>query len=82
VANDGVWRDDKRLPLAALYDAMAVYAFDGQVDDVTGGDAGAELEFGDELRGEPDPDTPGDPDPCSEQGRRLRPSPDGRIGPH
>ena len=32
---------------------MGVYAFDGQVDDVTGGDAGAELEFGDELRGEP-----------------------------
>jgi hypothetical protein len=82
VANDGVWRDDKKLSLAALYDAMGVYAFDGQVDDVTGGDAGAESEFGDELRAEPDPEMPGDPDPCSERGRRLRPSPDGHIGPH
>jgi hypothetical protein len=82
MANDGVWRDDKKLPLAALYDAMGVYSADGQVDDPTGGDAGAEEEYGEELRGEPDPEAAGDPDPTSEEGRRLRPSPDGHIGPH
>ena len=29
---------------------MATYSFDGQVDDVTGGDAGAEEELGEEPR--------------------------------
>jgi len=64
-------------------------AQDGQVDDLTGEDAGAESEYGhgahaedrDIERGEAE-----DPSPTSEAGRSLRPSPDGtspfgRSGP-
>jgi hypothetical protein len=82
-ANDGVWRDDHRLPLAELSRAVATSSADGQVDDATGGDAGSELEFGDHPfveDAEVDPGS-GDPDPDTEEGRRLRPSPLGRIGP-
>ncbi len=43
---DGVWRDEERLPLDELNQAMATYSADGQVDDATGGDAGAEEAFG------------------------------------
>jgi len=86
------WRDEKRLPLAELDQALASYSQDGQLDDATGGDAGAEAEFGDgaiPADRNPDEQAPvrGDPDPDSEAGRRLRPSPDGtspvgRSGPH
>ncbi len=84
----GVWRDEDRLPLEELTAAMGTYSADGQVDDATGGDASAEQEFGDEpwaVERPPDdntrPDGPGDPDPDTVSGRRLRPSPNGRIGP-
>jgi hypothetical protein len=42
---------------------MATYSADGQVDDLTGGDAGAEEEFGHERRdaGRPSPDGPTGP---------------------
>ncbi|HWG99039.1 MAG TPA: hypothetical protein VNV66_06880, partial [Pilimelia sp.] len=43
---NAVWRDEERLPLSELADAMAISPTDGQVDDVTGNDAGAEQEFG------------------------------------
>ncbi len=74
------WRDEQELPLAELSEAMAVYSADGQVDDATGGDAGAEETFGErpllfEADGEPEPD------PDSAAGRAVRPSPDGRTGP-
>jgi hypothetical protein len=72
--DDGVWRDEDRLPLAELTEAMGTYSHDGQVDDPTGNDAGAEQEFGDELRGGPHGSD--DADPTSAEGRRLRPSPD------
>ena len=79
--DDGVWRDDRRLPLDELDRAMATYSADGQVDDTTGGDASAEQEFGHD----PYPERPraaiGDPDPDTEEGRALRPSPEGRTGP-
>ena len=76
------WRDERELPLAELTEAMAVYSSDGEQDDATGNDAGAEEAFGDEppvlKAGEQD----GDPDPDSEEGRALRPSPEGRSGPN
>jgi hypothetical protein len=85
---DGVWRDERRLSLAQLQAAMAVYSADGQVDDLTGGDAGAAAAFGagpatgvPEAEGAEEGAEEGDPDPDSEQGRQLRPSPDGRLGP-
>jgi hypothetical protein len=66
--------DAKRRPsLEELSDAMGVYSADGQVDDVTGGDAGAEEEFGHGRR--PRPDSSIEPE------QRRRPSPHGRIGP-
>ena len=40
--DEGRWRDEQELPLADLTRAMATYSADGQVDDETGGDAGAE----------------------------------------
>jgi hypothetical protein len=91
------WRDERKLPLAELVQAMATYSHDGQIDDMTGADAGAEAEFGHGPRpvehtggsGSTRDERPaaGDPDPTSEAGRRLRPSPDGasgvgRSGPH
>jgi hypothetical protein len=82
----GVWRDDKRLPLSELDRALATYSQDGQVDDLTGEDAGAEAEFGHEPEALATAAAEGDPDPDTEEGRRLRPSPDGttpggRSGP-
>ena len=78
--DEAQWRDEEELPLPELTEAMAVYSADGQVDDATGGDAGAEETFGDEpfvreAAGEPEPD------PDSTAGRALRPSPEGRSGP-
>jgi hypothetical protein len=78
-----VWRDEERLPLAELQRAMASWANDGEVDDVTGNDAGAESAFGhgpDAADGHPDPTADGrdmtDPE------RSYRPSTTGRTGPH
>jgi hypothetical protein len=78
--DDGVWRDPERLPLSELDKALATYSNDGQVDDPTGGDAGAEQEFGDEER-LLEFDEPRDPDPDTEEGRRARPSFEGFSGP-
>jgi hypothetical protein len=77
----GQWRDDRELPLDELDRAMAVYSTDGQLDDATGGDAGAEAAFGDQPPAEEVHDLAADPDPDSELGRALRPSPEGRSGP-
>jgi hypothetical protein len=75
----GVWRDEERLPLADLMQAVATSADDGQTDDLAGNDAGIE-----QARSEPDADTPehGDPDPDSAAGRALRTDFTGPIGPH
>src|SRR4051812_2844094 len=89
--DEGVWRDEEKLPLSDLVQAMATYSQDGQVDDLTGSDAGAEAEFGDGAttgrRSGEDDGAPGDADPTSAAARRLRPSPDGtsadgRSGPN
>jgi hypothetical protein len=71
----GVWRDEEKLPLSELAQAMATYSQDGQVDDLTGSDAGAEAEFEHEPAA-----TAGSRDPGPDGGRRLRPSPDGPSG--
>jgi hypothetical protein len=85
--SDGVWRDEEKLPLEDLSRAMATSANDGQVDDMTGNDAGAEQEFGhdaevaEKARGD-EPYT-GDPDPGpTDPDRAVRPSTTGRTGPH
>ncbi|GAA5183234.1 hypothetical protein GCM10023322_22040 [Rugosimonospora acidiphila] len=72
------WRDEKKLPVSELEQAMATYSADGQVDDASGGNVGA-----DETMREADQEIPTDrdPDPNSEAGRRVRPTPDGRAGP-
>ncbi|HEY0697119.1 MAG TPA: hypothetical protein VGD43_04845, partial [Micromonospora sp.] len=44
--DDHVWRDEERIPLRELERAMASPAGDGEVDDVTGNDAGSESSFG------------------------------------
>ncbi|WP_213450506.1 hypothetical protein [Rhizomonospora bruguierae] len=92
--SDGVWRDERRLPLSELDKAVATSAGEGQTDDVTGSDAGAEAAFGHapgvaggpaegglDLDDEP-PTGDRDPDPDTELGRRLRPSTTGRTGPN
>jgi len=79
------WRDEAQLPLAELTEALGVYSSDGQRDDATGGDAGAEDTFGQEpfavQAGDQAGDSGHDPDPDTEAGRALRPSPEGRSGP-
>jgi hypothetical protein len=44
-ADDGVWRDEEKLPLSELDQAMATWDTDGQ-NDATGNDAGEEQAFG------------------------------------
>jgi len=71
MSQDDVWRDPERLPLDDLADAMAVYSTDGQLDDVTGNEAGTEEAFGNDARVDvPEPE------------ELRRPSPEGRSGPH
>lgn len=74
---DGVWRDEERLPLADLNRAMATSSLDGQFDDVTGNDAGAEDEFGHGPQAG-DRAAPG----TTDADRAYRPSTTGRNGPH
>jgi hypothetical protein len=75
---DGVWRDEERLPVSELSKAMASWDLDGQSDDVTGNDAGAEQEFGHGSRVD-DPQDRGD---ATDPDREFRPSTTGRSGPH
>lgn len=70
MTEDNAWRDPDHLPLDDLTDAMAVFSADGQMDDVTGGDASAEEEFGSGAHA----------DEVSDEGQN-RPSPEPRSGP-
>jgi hypothetical protein len=72
------WRDEKKLPIAELQQAMATYSADGQVDDASGGNVGAEEAI---EQVEHEVPTDHDPDPDTEEGRRVRPTPDGPTGP-
>ena len=75
--SDVVWRDEEKLPVSELSKAMASWDLDGQTDDVTGNDAGAEDEFGHDSRVRPE----AEPD-ASDPDREFRPSTTGRTGPH
>jgi hypothetical protein len=75
-ADDGVWRDEEKLPLSELSNAMASWDTDGQ-DDPTDNDAGAEQAFGHGAHVS-DVDETGETDPE----REFRPSTTGRTGPH
>ncbi|MFC6023093.1 hypothetical protein ACFP2T_43945 [Plantactinospora solaniradicis] len=83
-----VWRDEERLPLRELERAMSSSTPDGQVDDVTGNDAGAESAFGHgpEAAEEDLPaDTRAGEDRAAQttdDQRQYRPSTTGRSGPH
>lgn len=73
-ADDGVWRDEEKLPVSELSKAMASHDLDGQ-GDPTDNDAGLEQAFGHDAQV---PDAGGATDPD----REHRPSPTGRTGPH
>lgn len=79
--SDGVWRDERRLPLHDLEQAMAAPAGDGQSDDLTGNDAGTESAFGHGPEATEQVKDPTQVDLTDEQ-RRNRPSTTGRTGPH
>lgn len=79
--DSSVWRDEQRTPLEELDKAIARSPVDGQSDDVTGSDAGAESEFGhgpeavDRGAGAVERREMTDPE------RAYRPSTTGRTGP-
>jgi hypothetical protein len=75
-ADDGVWRDEQKLPVSELSQAMASWDLDGQ-GDPTDNDAGEEQAFGHDAQ-VPDQDDTGATDPD----REYRPSTTGRSGPH
>jgi hypothetical protein len=75
--DNAVWRDEEKLPLSELTRAMATWDTDGQHDDETGNDAGAEQAFGhDALVHENPPPDATDPE------RPARPGTTFRTGPH
>lgn len=89
--DDDQWRDERRLTNEELTNAMAVYSTDGQADDTTGGDAGAQAQYGESAAESVDspeqenfdidaqyaPDAPG---PRAGD-IRSRPGPESRRGP-
>jgi hypothetical protein len=78
---EGVWRDEERLPLGKLAEAVAKSADDGQVDDLAGNDAGIEEALEEQAR-ELQEAKRHDPDPTSSAGRALRTDFTGPAGPH
>ncbi|MEV0129819.1 hypothetical protein AB0H83_15340 [Dactylosporangium sp. NPDC050688] len=81
MATDGVWRDERQLPLEDLAAAVATSATDGQADDPAGNDAGIEQAITEEA-GERQGGRDGDPDPTSSAGRALRTDYTGSTGPN
>jgi hypothetical protein len=72
--DDGQWRDESKLPLEELVQAVATSSNEGQMDDRTGNDAGIERP--------PAAPTDTDPDPDSAEGRSLRTDFTGPVGPN
>lgn len=70
---EGVWRDEERVPLDDLTRAVATSGQEGQFDDPTGNEAGPGERYGEQLSEEPEAPAGGTP---------PRPSPEGRSGPH
>jgi hypothetical protein len=81
-ANDGVWRDEERLPLADLMSAVATSADDGQRDDLADNDAGIEQTLAERAQRSSADERAGDPDPTGSEGRALRSDFNGPSGPH
>ncbi|GAB3141287.1 hypothetical protein GCM10027290_13780 [Micromonospora sonneratiae] len=78
-----VWRDEERLPLRELERAMGSSASDGEVDDFTGNEAGAESAFGHAPEAADErPDRTGRGRDMTDDERAYRPSTTGRTGPH
>lgn len=72
---EGAWRDEDKLSVESLSEAMATWDTDGQ-NDPTDNDAGEEQAFGHDAHAhDTEPDAT-DPD------REFRPSTTGRSGPH
>jgi hypothetical protein len=80
--DSSVWRDDERLPLPELERAMGAAAGDGEVDDVTGNDAGAESSFGHGPEAADGHPSAADGQEMTDPERAYRPSTTGRTGPH
>jgi hypothetical protein len=81
--DSSVWRDDEHLPLRELERAMGAAANDGEVDDVTGNDAGAESAYGHGAEAaDGQPTSPADRAEMTDPERAYRPSTTGRTGPH
>ncbi|MEH1017042.1 hypothetical protein V6U90_28580 [Micromonospora sp. CPCC 206060] len=78
-----VWRNEERLPLSELERAVATSPGDGQVEDVTGNEAGAEAAFGHgPAAADGRPETAGKGREPTDGDRAYRPSTTGRTGPH
>ncbi len=76
------WRSETDLSLEELDRAVATSSTSGQGDDATGGDAGAEETFGHGDWPATEPGArPASEDDDEVRERRMRPSPEGRIGP-
>lgn len=78
--NEHVWRDEDRLSLEELDAAVARSAEDGQVDDVTGSEAGEEAAFGHGPEAA-EAGAHGDRR-ATDPHRAARPSTTGRTGPN
>jgi hypothetical protein len=78
--DSSVWRDEEKIPLRELDRAVARSTLDGQSDDVTGNDAGAENEFGHGPEAADRGATSAQREMTDEQ-RAYRPSTTGRTGP-
>ncbi|GAA3335009.1 hypothetical protein GCM10020358_01580 [Amorphoplanes nipponensis] len=74
--DDGVWRDEEKLSVKDLSEAMASWDTDGQ-GDPTDNDAGEEQAFGHDAQ----VSTEGGPG-LTDPDRENRPSTTGRGGPH
>ena len=78
---DAVWRDEKSTPLRELADTLGAPANDGQLEDMTGNDAGEESAFGHgaDVR---EPSSRRERGEMTDPDRAFRPSTTGRNGPH
>jgi len=72
---EGAWRDEDKLSVESLSEAMATWDTDGQ-NDPTDNDAGEEQAFGHGPHAHDAEPNATDPD------REFRPSTTGRSGPH
>ncbi|MFK3984129.1 hypothetical protein ACI2K4_27630 [Micromonospora sp. NPDC050397] len=81
--DSSVWRDEEKIPLPELERAMGASTPDGQVDDTTGNEAGAESAYGHGAEAaDGHPTSEADRGEMTDPERAYRPSTTGRNGPH